>query len=74
MSKVIDRARLAALRKIEEERFLANHKKSGEAFTDSQKVKIVKTAEFIKWFSSNLIRNFQNNPPCSFTPIENIDK
>ena len=38
MSKVIDRTRLAQLRKIEEERFLANHKKSSEAFADSQKV------------------------------------
>jgi glutamate-1-semialdehyde 2,1-aminomutase len=28
MSKEIDRTRLAQLRKIEEERFLANHKKS----------------------------------------------
>ena len=38
MSKQIDRTRLAALRKVEEERFLANHKKSSEAFADSQKV------------------------------------
>ena len=38
MSKQIDRTRLAQLRKVEEERFLANHKKSSEAFADSQKV------------------------------------
>jgi len=34
MSKQIDRTHLAQLRKIEEEHFLANHKKSGEAFDD----------------------------------------
>ncbi len=38
MSKQIDRTRLAALRKVEEERFLANHKKSSEALAVSQKV------------------------------------
>jgi glutamate-1-semialdehyde 2,1-aminomutase len=38
MATQIDRTRLAELRKIEEARFLANHKKSSEAFADSQKV------------------------------------
>ena len=38
MSTQIDRGLLAQLRKVEEERFLANHKKSAEAFADSQKV------------------------------------
>ena len=38
MSKEIDRTHLTQLRKIEEERFLANHKKSSDAFVDSQKV------------------------------------
>ncbi len=36
MSTQIDRGRLEQLRKVEEERFLANHKKSAEAFADSR--------------------------------------
>ena len=38
MSTKIDRGRLAQLRKVEEECFLATHKKSAEAFADSRKV------------------------------------
>ena len=38
MSTQINRLHLAELRKVEEARFLANHKKSSEAFADSQKV------------------------------------
>ena len=38
MSTQIDRGRLAQLRKVEEERFLASHKKSADAFADSRKV------------------------------------
>jgi len=38
MSKVINREHLAKSRAIEEARFLKNHKESGAAFADSQKV------------------------------------
>ena len=38
MSTQINRTHLAELRKVEEARFLASHKKSSAAFVDSQKV------------------------------------